>query len=1095
MSTNEILEFNGKEQYIVKDLFSAAQNSFTYEFWIKPAGNIKIIPETISGTFGINGQRWVIGAGHGGMNGKNSGAGISVGLNGITVLEHSNNYLTATLVYQFKINKFTHIAIVYNDKTPSLYINGNFIKTGLRSPKQHVYPSGIFGGLEPYGNFIGQVGNLRIWNHARTEKQIKHHLISQIARNEPGLLCSTAKILEKKNSFYRFPKKEIHLINKQIDQMRIEKIDIIICVYNALDHVKKCIESIKENTIIPHRLILIDDGSNSETKKYLQSLDGIILIKNKENIGYTKSVNIGLKSSSSRNVVILNSDTIVSMGWLNKLIDALDSEEKIGIVSPLSNAASYQSVPRIFKPGTTEWDIHEPPFNVQLWSQFVKQTSGRKRPYLPNLNGFCLAIKRKVINKIGYFDEKKFPLGYGEENEYCLRAQDNGFDTRIVDNCYIYHAKSKSFTHERRKELSNKSNKVYTEIFNIERLRKNNKILQEYNPLNAHRYRIQHFKSISLTIGYVLPVAGISGGIISVLQLVKGLNDIGIKASVIIPNSQLKFIHKINEMKKYIITFNKTEEIPKIGASFDILVATHNSSVKFVQEAIKLATKPVLPGYFIQDYEPWFYEPHSHECKVAKDSYEIIPDIVGVAKTDYLVETVRELHPDFNIYKIPPSFDLSMYKPHISNLLEKVPIKICAMVRPSTPRRAPQKTIKVLTRLLNEVNSKVEIHIFGCENRELKNLNVNRSIIKHGVLDQPSVFNLMCNCDIFLDMSTFQAFGRTGLEAMAAGCLPILPKDCGTSEYAINDQNALLIDTKNEESALRTLLEIINNSSKRLELKKNALNTVLDYDCIGDALRQWEVFCQEYKFRFKPPKVSIIIFVNKKDHYLKWLENLMKNTSYSHYELLIISTSVNYETIKNLNNKRIGNNNNNIKVIGVSNTALISKAYNEAAATAKGELLLFLNEGIEFENKNWLSKMVKQLLTIPLTSAVVPKILLPDKTVHSSGIKVNINEEKKSFLSAEEIKKSMPSSYVDAVSSNCLLIKKDIFNIVGGFDTKFNNRQMAIDLSFSLRANGFDLYFCSESSVTLASTSRSEEKIINSDKLRLKWDGLMNNLI
>lgn len=183
--------FNGQEQFTIKNLFLNAKDTFTYEFWVKPFAKINIPLERTSGISGIRDQKWVIGAAHGGINSNIAGTGISVGRNGICVFEHSHNYLPATLVYKINITEFTHIAIVFLKKTPYLYINGKFVRKGLMSIKKHVFPSGIIGGLGRYGNFVGQIKQLRIWNCARTTDQIRENMQKDLNRNEKNLLYSS----------------------------------------------------------------------------------------------------------------------------------------------------------------------------------------------------------------------------------------------------------------------------------------------------------------------------------------------------------------------------------------------------------------------------------------------------------------------------------------------------------------------------------------------------------------------------------------------------------------------------------------------------------------------------------------------------------------------------------------------------------------------------------------------------------------------------------------------------------------------------------------------------------------------------------------
>jgi hypothetical protein len=147
-------------------------NNFAVAFWARPQATHEIDMENTSGTSGSTGQRYVIGPQLGASvygSADHAGVGISVGTNGISVYEHSNDYLPALLVYEKSVSDWTHIAVVYQDRQPSLYVNGERVKTGLKSAKPfvHVCPDGVGG--SSLGHFQGQLDDLRIYDHVLSE--------------------------------------------------------------------------------------------------------------------------------------------------------------------------------------------------------------------------------------------------------------------------------------------------------------------------------------------------------------------------------------------------------------------------------------------------------------------------------------------------------------------------------------------------------------------------------------------------------------------------------------------------------------------------------------------------------------------------------------------------------------------------------------------------------------------------------------------------------------------------------------------------------------------------------------------------------------
>lgn len=149
-------------------------NSFTVDFWARPTLEANVVAEATSGIPGTWGQRYLahpeLGSlawadGHAGM-------GVSVGRNCVQVFEHSGNYLPALLSWQANLDDWTHIAVVYSNKTPSLYINGAFVHSGLTSTQLCVHPSARNFGGSAYGYYAGQAWNYRVWNRPLASAEI-----------------------------------------------------------------------------------------------------------------------------------------------------------------------------------------------------------------------------------------------------------------------------------------------------------------------------------------------------------------------------------------------------------------------------------------------------------------------------------------------------------------------------------------------------------------------------------------------------------------------------------------------------------------------------------------------------------------------------------------------------------------------------------------------------------------------------------------------------------------------------------------------------------------------------------------------------------
>ena len=188
--TGTHLHFDGVDDYISSAQQTTVSNNFTIEFWVNPTATTSLPAQSTSGIAGTaSPERYVLfPAFQGGTSTTTaSGAGITVGTNGICVFEHSGGYLPSLLTYSTTINTWTHVAVVYTNKQPILYVNGVLVATGLTSPETAVYVSnsGIGGGA--YGYFNGSIDEVRIWNYSATAADILRRKNCELQGNETGL--------------------------------------------------------------------------------------------------------------------------------------------------------------------------------------------------------------------------------------------------------------------------------------------------------------------------------------------------------------------------------------------------------------------------------------------------------------------------------------------------------------------------------------------------------------------------------------------------------------------------------------------------------------------------------------------------------------------------------------------------------------------------------------------------------------------------------------------------------------------------------------------------------------------------------------------
>jgi len=240
-------------------------------------------------------------------------------------------------------------------------------------------------------------------------------------------------------------------------------VDIVVPVYNAAGDLARCVDSVLRHTTGDWRLMLVDDASpDPAVRVYFDALaarrlPGVELLANAANRGFTLTANRGMaEARPGSDVVLLNSDTVVTRGWLDKLSRCAQYDPRIGTVTPFSNNAEICSLPRFC--ANNPWPRDRDP---EPWVSALERAAVPTYPDLPTGVGFCLYVRRALLDAIGSFDPA-FGLGYGEENDLCLRAAAAGFRNVLCEDALVLHLGGSSFG-DKRSELSERNTALLLE--------------------------------------------------------------------------------------------------------------------------------------------------------------------------------------------------------------------------------------------------------------------------------------------------------------------------------------------------------------------------------------------------------------------------------------------------------------------------------------------------------------------------------------------------------------------------------------------------------------------------------------------------------
>ncbi|MCP4414376.1 MAG: glycosyltransferase, partial [Gammaproteobacteria bacterium] len=217
-------------------------------------------------------------------------------------------------------------------------------------------------------------------------------------------------------------------------------VSIVMLTCNALDYTKKCIQSIQKSTQQAHEIIFVDNASTDGTQKYLENQvkqnANYKLIKNKTNIGFAAGNNQAVKEANGQYVLFLNNDVLVSNGWLFDMVSAIEKDEAIGMIGPLTNSISgLQRLDNIPYKDNAGFDD----FAAQIRAGNKGRITPRRR-----IAGFAILMHKELYQQVKGFDET-FGLGNFEDDDLCLKVKEAGYAIMVHEGTFIHHFGSQSF--------------------------------------------------------------------------------------------------------------------------------------------------------------------------------------------------------------------------------------------------------------------------------------------------------------------------------------------------------------------------------------------------------------------------------------------------------------------------------------------------------------------------------------------------------------------------------------------------------------------------------------------------------------------------
>jgi O-antigen biosynthesis protein len=236
------------------------------------------------------------------------------------------------------------------------------------------------------------------------------------------------------------------------------KINVIVPVYRGVEETTRCLNSLFASNL-PRECIVTIIGDASidhemwDAIQHYSSFRNTQVFKNEKNLGFVGSVNLGLSMHLDHDVVLLNNHTEVPVDFLQRLHACVYSENNIGTATPFSNSATICGYPKVCMDNALPEG-----YSISMLDALFREVNSQDVIDLPTAVKFCMYIRRDCLNQTGFFDADDFGRDCSEENDFCLRATNQGWRHVLCSNLFVFHHEAEKFTSEQNIRAQNAPN-------------------------------------------------------------------------------------------------------------------------------------------------------------------------------------------------------------------------------------------------------------------------------------------------------------------------------------------------------------------------------------------------------------------------------------------------------------------------------------------------------------------------------------------------------------------------------------------------------------------------------------------------------------
>ena len=640
----------------------------------------------------------------------------------------------------------------------------------------------------------------------------------------------------------------------------VAPVDIIIPVYGGLQVLIPCIQSVQARTKFPHRIILIDDASPDQaTRNWLEEWHEAnpqhLVLYNKKNRGFAATVNRGITAGEGRYICVLNSDTIVTDGWLFKMVMALEADPRNKIVNPVTNNTAEIAVPL------------QQGYDYNDMNRAFEALSAHKYPTIMP-TGFCFFMERSLIEMIGPFDEGYG--SYGEETDFWMRTitrvQDGAITNWravLADDTYIFHERGSSFScmaeeehMGHRKSGSSRFHGIWPGFKSLFRAINLGETMKAYrHPISPSLIAKAKPK---YKICFVVYSTENCGGMKVITDTVNYLNEVGVEAKV---------AHILRTSESGTKALPSLRSGPVLFAGVSDFIQTFEERV-FSEGIVVAATGELMAAVVAltggNSRLTSLHLSQSDDAGIAPTT-EMKKEI-GIANklADFTITNSKwvgkKMGKNVKVSgTFSPGYDNTLFYPRGRDQGDDRPTVLVSLGNLMYPFKGHNRGIEMacaLDVMCRQNNKEIRILANGVDT--VKN---SPFIIGLGILNQTRFANVLgTQVDIYCDPAHNHSYGLPSLEAMASGAVPVCWNNKGILEYATNDLDAVVLSNKTDPKAVaERIYNLLFNEPKRLAgLREAGLKTASKNHRQDSVVSLVSLIEDTLDLGFTPRKINVV---------------------------------------------------------------------------------------------------------------------------------------------------------------------------------------------------------------------------------------------